>query len=161
MTDHMCSLILSYIPPERHPLYLCEHWFSSEIAGRLFYLRPYTGITGSLLVTCTVYVVLIKLIEKNSNYLLSRSVCQNPENRIHYTELGNNCKNGRSSFDSWQGKKLSLLRNIQTNKGTNQLPIQPVSRVKQSWLEADDLPLSTTEGRNEWIYIRDESIRGM
>jgi hypothetical protein len=63
MTDHMCSLILSYIPPERHAPFPCEHWFSSEIASRLYYLRPYTGITGSLLVTCTVYVVLNKLIE--------------------------------------------------------------------------------------------------
>ena len=44
--------------------------------------------------------------------------------------------------------------------GTNKPPIQQVSGVKQSWLEADDLPLFTPAVMNEWSYIRDESTRG-
>jgi hypothetical protein len=45
--------------------------------------------------------------------------------------------------------------------GTNWPPIPQVWGVKQSWLEADDLSLSTIKGKNEWSYIRDESVDGM
>jgi len=71
MTDHMCSLILSYIPPERHEPYLSEHWFSSEIARRLYYLRPYTDITGSLLVTCTGYTQKNGVVSKVNKKFIS------------------------------------------------------------------------------------------
>ena len=50
---------------------------------------------------------------------------------------------------------------ILTGMGTNWPPIPQVSGVKQSLLEADDVPLSTIEGKNEWSYIRDESRRSM
>jgi hypothetical protein len=44
---------------------------------------------------------------------------------------------------------------------TNWPPIPQVSGVKQSWLEVDVVLLSTTEGKNEGSYIRDESRRSM
>jgi len=45
-------------------------------------------------------VTICNLLIDLPSYLISRSICQDPENRIHYTDLGTSSKNGGSSFDS-------------------------------------------------------------